>query len=97
MVESRELLRVMPPRKMSQTCCCGILYERLWNPLPSTRPSDIMIIQILHCPYCQGTDIVRHGNTRQGKQRYRCRECREGRGRTIPSGGSSSQLWRPST
>ena len=27
--------------------------------------------------------MVRHGNTRQGKQRYRCRECREGRGRTF--------------
>ena len=39
-----------------------------------------MIIQVLHCPYCQGTDIVRHGNTRQGKQRY---QCREGRGRTF--------------
>jgi len=33
-----------------------------------------MIIQVLHCPHCQGTDIVRHGQTRQGKQRYRCRE-----------------------
>ena len=33
-----------------------------------------MIIQVLHCPHCQGTDIVRHGKTRQGKQRYRCRE-----------------------
>ena len=42
-----------------------------------------MIIQVLHCPHCQGTDIVRHGNTRQGKQRYRCRECPEGRGRTF--------------
>ena len=35
-----------------------------------------MIIQVLHCPNCQGTDIVRHGKTRQGKQRYRCREQR---------------------
>ena len=35
-----------------------------------------MIIQILHCPHCHGTDIVRHGKTRQGKQRYRCREQR---------------------
>ena len=35
-----------------------------------------MIIQILHCPHCHGTDIVRHGQTRQGKQRYRCREKR---------------------
>jgi len=33
-----------------------------------------MIIQVLHCPNCHGTDIVRHGKTRQGKQRYRCRE-----------------------
>src|SRR4029450_260594 len=35
-----------------------------------------MILQILHGPHCQGTDIVRHGTTRQGKQRYRCREQR---------------------
>ena len=35
-----------------------------------------MILQLLHCPYCQGTDIVRHGTTRQGKQRYRRREQR---------------------
>jgi transposase-like protein len=35
-----------------------------------------MIIQVLHCPNCQGTDVVRHGQTRQGKQRYRCRELR---------------------
>jgi transposase-like protein len=33
-----------------------------------------MILQVLHCPYFHGTDIVRHGQTRQGKQRYRCRE-----------------------
>jgi len=33
-----------------------------------------MILQVLHCPHCHGTDIVRHGRTRQGKQRYRCRE-----------------------
>ena len=39
-----------------------------------------MIIQVLHCPHCQGTDIVRHGQIRQGKQRYRCREqCCAGR------------------
>jgi transposase-like protein len=39
-----------------------------------------MILQILHCPHCQSTDVVRHGQTRQGKQRYRCREqCCAGR------------------
>ena len=42
------------------------------------------MIQVLCCPYCQGTDIVRYGITCQGKQRDRCRECREGRGRTFP-------------
>jgi len=42
-----------------------------------------MITQVLHCPYCQKTDIVRHGTTSEGKQRYRCRECRLGRGRTF--------------
>ena len=35
-----------------------------------------MILQALHCPHCQGTDLVRHGQTREGKQRYRCREQR---------------------
>ncbi len=39
-----------------------------------------MIIQVLHCPNCQGTDIVRYGKTRQGKQRSCCREkCCAGR------------------
>ena len=42
-----------------------------------------MIIQVLHCPYCQGSAIVRHGLSPEGKQRYRCRTCLEGRGRTL--------------
>ncbi len=42
-----------------------------------------MITQVLHCPYCQGTDSVRHGTSPEGKQRYRCRECLQGRGRTF--------------
>ena len=42
-----------------------------------------MITQVLHCPYCHSTDIVRHGTTSEGKQRYRCRACRLGRGRTF--------------
>ena len=36
-----------------------------------------MVTHVLHCPYCQGTDIVRHGTTPQGKQRSRCRQCPE--------------------
>ncbi|MGE3541511.1 MAG: IS1 family transposase [Candidatus Tectimicrobiota bacterium] len=43
-----------------------------------------MITHVLHCPYCQGTDIVRHGTTSEGKQYYRCRVCPE-RGRTFLS------------
>jgi transposase-like protein len=42
-----------------------------------------MILHVLHCPYCQGTDIVRHGLSPEGKQRYRCRACLLGRGRTF--------------
>ena len=42
-----------------------------------------MIIHVLHCPYYQGTIIVRHGQSPEGKQRYRCRECLLGRGRTL--------------
>ncbi len=42
-----------------------------------------MMTQVLHCPYCQGTDIVRHGTTSEGKQRSRCRACLLGRGRTF--------------
>src|SRR5262245_12794018 len=36
--------------------------------------ADSMSMQILHCPYCHGTDIIRHGKTRQGKQRSCCQE-----------------------
>jgi transposase-like protein len=36
-----------------------------------------MVIHVLHCPSCQGTDVVRHGTTRQGKQWYRYRTCPE--------------------
>jgi transposase-like protein len=41
-----------------------------------------MITQVLHCPYCQGTDLGRHGTTPEGQQRYRCRACPD-RGRTF--------------
>jgi transposase-like protein len=48
--------------------------NRLSTQSSPTRSSVIMILQVLHCPHCQGTEIVRHGQTRPGKQRYRCRE-----------------------
>jgi transposase-like protein len=40
-----------------------------------------MVLQVRPCPHWQGTDIVRHGLTRQGKPRDRCRACPE-HGRT---------------
>ena len=42
-----------------------------------------MLIHGLHCPYCQGIDMVKHGLSSAGKQRYRCRTCLAGRGRTL--------------
>jgi transposase-like protein len=42
-----------------------------------------VITQVLHWPSCQGTDMVRHGTTPEGKQRSRCRACLVGRGRTF--------------
>ena len=33
-----------------------------------------MLFQMLHCPNCHGTDIVKHGKSPEGKQRYKCRE-----------------------
>jgi len=48
--------------KMSWRCWCGILYECLRHAPPATQSSDIMIIQVLHCPHCHGTDIVRHAH-----------------------------------
>jgi transposase-like protein len=50
--------------------------------LPTLYGGTVMT-QVLHCPYCQGSDSVRHGTTPEGKQRYRCRECLPGRGRTF--------------
>src|SRR5262249_53899672 len=52
------------------------------GPEPHVRERGPMITQVGHCPYCRGTDIVRHGTTPEGKQRYRCRTCPE-RGRTV--------------
>jgi transposase-like protein len=31
-----------------------------------------MMMQVLPCPHCQGTDIIRHRKTRQGKQHSSC-------------------------
>jgi transposase-like protein len=36
-----------------------------------------MVLEPVHCPNCDSIDVVRHGKTAAGKQRYLCRnpEC----------------------
>jgi transposase-like protein len=36
-----------------------------------------MILEPLHCPNCDHNDVIKHGRTAAGKQRYRCQnsEC----------------------
>jgi len=31
-----------------------------------------MAFEPIHCPRCHGVDVVRHGKTSDGKQRFRC-------------------------
>ena len=50
--------------------------------LPTLYGGTVMT-QVLHCPYGQGSAMVRHDTTSEGKQRSRCRECLLGRGRTL--------------
>ena len=37
-----------------------------------------MVLEPVHCPDCDGTQVIKHGKTPEGKQRYRCqdRECK---------------------
>jgi transposase-like protein len=55
-----------------------------------------VMTQGLHGPYGHETDMVRHGITPAGKPRHRCRECRQGCGRTLllayPYVGQSSEV-----
>lgn len=32
-----------------------------------------MLFQVIHYPNCYGTELVKFGKTRQGKQRFQCR------------------------
>jgi transposase-like protein len=31
-----------------------------------------MVLEPVHCPNCDGIDVIKHGTTAVGKQRYRC-------------------------
>jgi transposase-like protein len=39
-----------------------------------------MILEPIHCPRCNEIEVIKHGKTAQGKQRYRCQqmECERG-------------------
>ncbi|WP_199337047.1 IS1 family transposase [Oscillatoria sp. FACHB-1407] len=32
-----------------------------------------MVLEPIHCPSCNNTNIVKHGKSPEGKQRYKCR------------------------
>src|SRR5215470_2253569 len=76
--------RKNPVREAIRRCCRAV--DLLFSHRGKNPPSGVrraMITQVLHCPYCHSTDIVKHGLSPEGKQRYRCRACLEGRGRTF--------------
>jgi transposase-like protein len=31
-----------------------------------------MVLEPIHCPECNGIEVIKHGTTAAGKQRYRC-------------------------
>jgi len=33
--------------------------------------------QIIHCPYCNATDLYKNGKSRNGIQRWYCKECKK--------------------
>lgn len=32
-----------------------------------------MVLEPVLCPACKGSDVVKHGKSQEGKQRYKCR------------------------
>jgi transposase-like protein len=47
----------------------------MFLPLPT---HTLMLLEPILCPDCQSSDVVKHGQSAAGKQRYKCRnpECR---------------------
>ena len=37
----------------------------------SRKGMSVMVVEPIDCPACQGTDVVQHGKTSDGKQRLR--------------------------
>ena len=34
-----------------------------------------MVTETVSCPHCQSLDLIRHGTTDDGRQRYKCHDC----------------------
>ena len=45
---------------------------RLFKAMPDINPKDI---DVLLCPYCESNMIIKYGKSKQGWQRFRCKEC----------------------
>lgn len=64
--------------------------ERLARRLLSQQAGEAVIALRTHesveerrCPHCAGSDVVKHGRTKNGRQRFRCRKSAGGCGRTF--------------
>ncbi|HEY1349543.1 MAG TPA: IS1 family transposase [Ktedonobacteraceae bacterium] len=51
-----------------------------------------MVTIVLQCPFCKSNNIVRNGHSPNGKQKYRCRDCkRQTRENPSPRGYSEEE------
>ena len=48
------------------------IWERIKYSLISPHPKH-MVLEPIQCPACQCTNVVKHGKSTEGKQRYKCR------------------------
>ena len=51
----------------------------------------MILREILTCPDCQNADLIRHGRTQTGYQRYRCKRC-QGTVSDAPERGHTPQF-----
>lgn len=51
-----------------------------------------MVTETVSCPHCQSRNLIRHGTTDDGRQRYKCRDCgRRSRQNPRPNGYAEEQ------
>lgn len=59
---------------------CCFYPKNLLESKGSPEPFNFMILEPIHCPDCEGLQVIKHGKTPEGKQRYRCQnaDCKRG-------------------